>query len=97
MFKFKPSPEWLRWAAENEPDSGVLAAGGLMKPITEFEPELQAELIAKARNWRNQHLDHVTDLVSVADAEYPPSGSDAFRPELWKGAHWKWLQTVRPI
>jgi len=50
--------------------------------------------IETALLWRARHVDHVANLVANAPAAYPPSGSDCSRPELWKGAHWKWFQGV---
>lgn len=51
--------------------------------------------ILRAYDWYAEHSNHVDSLTkgltrSFVD-EYPPSGSDCNRPELWKPAHWKWL------
>jgi hypothetical protein len=44
-----------------------------------------------ARAWREQHKSHVERLTANGHIAYPPSGSDIFRPELWKPAMWRWL------
>ena len=41
--------------------------------------------------WRNQHYDHVRKLINSGSVRYPPSGSDAYHPGLWKAAHWRWF------
>lgn len=43
-----------------------------------------------AKKFYEDHTDHVTMLVNSTLVSYPPSGSDAIRPELWKSAHWRW-------
>lgn len=48
-------------------------------------------MIDKAREFYWGHIEHVDRLLGDADAEYAPSGSDIFHPELWKPAHWKWF------
>lgn len=54
----------------------------------------EIELVRKyAREFYEQHKDHVLSIylgLSETDA-VAPSGSDMFRPELWKGIHWKWF------
>lgn len=51
--------------------------------------------ILSATKWRNEHSDHVSRIVAGGSPyirPYPPSGSDIFRPELWKPAMWRWLE-----
>lgn len=54
-------------------------------------PELTKSEIDAAHEWRRKHVSHVACLVVTAQEAYPPSGSDCARPELWKGAHWRWF------
>ncbi len=63
--------------------------------LEEWRPwEPNDQEIANALQWRRHHSQHVADLVEATDASYPPTCSDCLRPELWKGAHWKWLMSV---
>ena len=57
------------------------------QPTQDLEP-----IRVKARLWRGQHADHVGRLTKSDGNAYPPSGSDAHRPELWKAEHWRWLK-----
>jgi hypothetical protein len=48
-----------------------------------------------AGGWWDQHRDHVDKLIASSDGygeAYPPSGSDMFRPALWRAPHWRWLK-----
>lgn len=48
-----------------------------------------------AGEWWDKHKAHVDRLIAGRDevgAAYPPSGSDQFRPELWRAPHWRWLK-----
>jgi len=47
-----------------------------------------------ATSWYREHIHHVVKLVRKQSVAYSPSGSDLFRPELWKAAHWKWFTDV---
>lgn len=42
--------------------------------------------------WRQDHLCHVSKLLTHPGMTYAPSGSDVFRPELWRSPHWRWLK-----
>lgn len=55
------------------------------------------EVIDKAEKYRTEHSSHVRGLISYANYSYAPSGSDVFRPELWKPAHWKWFKETEGI
>lgn len=54
----------------------------------------QFSALSGAKRWRAKHELHVSRLVASGTSSYPPSGSDAFRPELWKPAMWRWLATL---
>lgn len=49
------------------------------------------EVYEKAFTWNHDHADHVANLVYEKGPAVAPSGSDVFRPELWKGIHWRWF------
>jgi hypothetical protein len=62
------------------------------KAFNEFEQHEQTEILVAARSWYAEHKDHVDRLVSGPDqSSFPPSGSDCYKPELWKSGSWKWL------
>lgn len=46
-----------------------------------------------ARAWKAKHQAHVLRLMKADQFAYAPSGSDVIHPELWKGAHWNWLES----
>lgn len=46
-----------------------------------------------AFTWLHDHADHVYNLFDKDTPAVAPSGSDLFRPELWKGIHWQWYFT----
>lgn len=66
-----------------------------MKSYHEFTIVEQQNASVKANNWAHQHSEHVNKLLATVTSGYEPSGSDCFRPELWKAAHWYWFHTVR--
>lgn len=44
------------------------------------------------------HRAHVDRLMAGAESQgqaYAPSGSDVFRPDLWKAPHWRWYLAGR--
>lgn len=47
--------------------------------------------IERGRAWYAKHKLHVDQLVKNEKREYPMSGSDIRRPELWKAPAWKWF------
>jgi hypothetical protein len=57
----------------------------------------RSRAIRSAREWREKHRVHVDEITRGGHIYYPPSGSDIFRPELWKPPMWRWLaqQDVR--
>lgn len=54
--------------------------------------EISSEQLARALGWYGEHQSHVDRLVRTDGPAYPPAGSEASRPELWKAAHWRWLE-----
>lgn len=48
--------------------------------------------IAKALAWYKRHRE-IDVAILLTNDEYPPSGSDCHKPNLWKAGHWKWLLT----
>lgn len=49
----------------------------------------QDEWRTHAHEWYVEHRKHVDSILR--SPAYEPSGSDLFRPELWKGNHWAWF------
>ena len=60
------------------------------KDLADFEKRL---IISNANIWNGKHPKHVADIRVKDEYCYPPSGSDMWHPELWKGGHWNWLMT----
>lgn len=61
-----------------------------MLKIRDMTAAERTDMMTKARTWYWNHIDHVDKLLQTTTS-YAPSGSDIFRPELWKAAHWKWF------
>ena len=57
--------------------------------------EQKREIYDKAFTWRHDHADHVANLIKEKGPSVAPSGSDMFRPELWKAIHWRWFLDLR--
>jgi len=49
------------------------------------------EDINRGTVWYSKHKAHVDRLIENQEHEYPMSGSDISRPELWKAGGWKWF------
>lgn len=49
------------------------------------------EIFDKAWTFRHDHADHVANLIKHTEVAVAPSGSDLFKPELWKAIHWNWF------
>ena len=52
------------------------------------------QCIEAARMWWGDHKRHVGALIRNASSAYPPTGTDRYRPELWKDSHWAWLDKI---
>lgn len=50
----------------------------------------QQEIKAAAEKFFSAHKNHVAEISKDTEHVVAPSGSDLFRPELWKGIHWLW-------
>lgn len=61
-----------------------------MRLWLELTPEERIRVELKAARFYKAHPNHVDTLRHASDLSYPPSGSDLFRPELWKPGHWVW-------
>jgi hypothetical protein len=53
---------------------------------------LSVEAEAAAKKWRSEHVEHVKKIEAAASKRTKPTGSDAIRPELWRGEHWRWFR-----
>lgn len=62
-----------------------------MTQYWELSEEERKQLKDKALSWYKEHQLHVNKLVHGKKIEIAPSGSDMFRPELWKAIHWVWF------
>ena len=62
-----------------------------MKMFSEFSVEDQMQFLIIAKHWYAAHKEHVDQLVSHTRDYFPPSGSDCYKPELWKSGSWKWF------
>ena len=54
--------------------------------------EEKKEVYNKAFTFRHDFADMVAREFKNSYCAVPPSGSDMFHPELWKGCHWKWFE-----
>ena len=52
----------------------------------------KARVSVRAEAWYKEHKSHVNQLIEESSGSYSPSGSDLYRPELWKSAHWRWFK-----
>lgn len=59
--------------------------------------EEQTQITQKSIDFYSKHFSHVTDLIKSAEGSYSPSGSDLFRPELWKPSHWRWFKSYLKV
>lgn len=55
----------------------------------QFEREYAA--LEKAFEYFCAHPEHIENMMNEVANSVEPTGSDFFRPELWKGIHWCWL------
>lgn len=50
--------------------------------------------VENAARWYKGHWQHVNALMATTDKSYPASGSDVYRPELWKPGHWRYFFSI---
>jgi hypothetical protein len=51
----------------------------------------QAAIQTAGKEFLSAYTDHVRAITKESHFTVPPTGSDLFRPELWKGMHWRWF------
>lgn len=61
-----------------------------MRQFIELNLDDQQVVIQNAMMFSFMHKRHVRVLTHKEENAVAPSGSDMFKPELWKGIHWKW-------
>ena len=62
-----------------------------MREYKDLSTEEIKEIYNKAFTFLHDHADHVHGLFEKETPCVAPSGSDLFKPELWKGIHWAWF------
>jgi len=63
-----------------------------MLEFEDLEYKEQEKIIQEGLDWMHEHMKHVDSLTFDGEKTvYPPSGSDLYRPSLWKPAHWRWF------
>ncbi len=68
-----------------------------MDRISEFDslsPEIRSLIFEKACDWFYLHENEITIAMNNEFVDYPPSGTDIYMPEVWKGVHWKWFMRL---
>ncbi len=65
-----------------------------MLEFHDLSSEQFSEYYANAFNYLEKHNDHVNKLLNSAAFPVPPSGSDIFKPELWKDIHWAYFESL---
>ena len=51
----------------------------------------QQEIQHLGEEFLSEHKDHVIIIIKEKTNAVAPSGSDLFKPELWKAIHWNWF------
>lgn len=67
-----------------------------MQEYRDTNPEERTRIHAKAKNWFSCHEKHVKTLIKESSFAVCPSGSDMYKPELWKSIHWNWFFALHP-
>lgn len=65
-----------------------------MKYFKDLNEEEQFEVYNKAWTFIHDHSEYVSKMLIMDTPSVAPSGSDMFKPELWKEIHWSWYFTV---
>ena len=50
----------------------------------------QQEIQHLGEEFLSAHKEHVASICADKENAVAPSGSDLFKPELWKAIHWNW-------
>lgn len=66
-----------------------------MKEYDELNLHEKTQVYNNAFTFLHDHADHVHSLFTKKTKGIAPSGSDMFKPELWKGIHWAWFLSKR--
>ena len=71
-----------------------------MVEYEQLKEEEKKEVYTTAFTWGHDHADHLSNLLEEDYCKFvtnkiAPSGSDLFKPELWKPCHWRWFLTLR--
>lgn len=65
-----------------------------MKQAKDLTDQEKLQINNSANHFYARHEKHVDAIRKAAEgASVAPSGSDLFRPELWKAIHWNWFFT----
>lgn len=62
-----------------------------MLRFNELSKEDKEKVFDNAKKFFIMHKDNIISKVKKSEFAYSPSGSDIYRPELWKEAHWSWF------
>lgn len=62
-----------------------------MRTFKDLNTEEKLNMYNTAHNFLHDHCEHVHSLFDKKTPAIAPSGSDMFKPELWKGIHWAWF------
>lgn len=65
-----------------------------MKTIFQISKEERKQVYNNAHNFLHDHYDYIHNLFDHKTPVVAPSGSDMFKPELWKDIHWAWFMTT---
>ena len=59
--------------------------------FSDLNPSQVSAVKAQSTKWYERNKAHVDSLILESKESVAPSGSDLFRPELWKAIHWRWF------
>ena len=62
-----------------------------MIEFNQLNSEQQNVILKNAMDWFKVHKEHIYKVIKPETPKIAPSGSDLYRPELWKDIHWKWF------
>lgn len=87
------------WLGKTEPNGGALPAErigmlnetSLNKRFEELLDIEQKEIRKTAVIFYRENRDRVRQLADNAGALLAPTGVELFRPDRWRGFHWRWF------